>query len=226
MQQNLSVITTADGSHSIFNSLLKEHYHSVHGAINESQHVFIEAGLKKILEQKTKINLLEVGLGTGLNVLLTAICLEENNIDKQIYYTAIEPYPLSKEIISQLNYKELFKSATTKKNSDTIHESEFGETHMLASNLSFIKTHNTLQQTTFNTTFDLVYFDAFAPSKQPELWSIAIFEKLFNCMNTDSILVTYCAKGEVKRNLKAAGFIVETLPGPPGKREMTRAKKK
>lgn len=220
----LNIITTNDGSHSIFNSELNEHYHSVHGAINESKHIFINAGLQKILEQKTKINLLEVGLGTGLNILLTAIFLQKKN-NHIVNYTALEPYPLSSEIIGQLNYQQQL-STDVENIMQSIHESDFNTIISISNNLTFTKIKEPLQKIDFTKKFDLIYFDAFAPRVQPELWTKEIFEKIHSNMNPNSILVTYCAKGEVKRNLKAAGFIIEALPGPPGKREMTRAIKK
>lgn len=220
----LNIITTKDGGHSIFNSALNEHYHSVHGSVNESQHVFINAGLNKILEQKKEhINILEVGLGTGLNVLLTISNIQNNNTQTNIQYTAIEPFPLNTYITNKLNYPEIItlKNSTTIFN--TIHNSSFNSTVLLFDHFIFIKHKLPLQQITFTNRFDLIYFDAFAPRVQPELWETTIFKKLFENMNTGAVLVTYCAKGEVKRNLKIAGFEVETLPGPPGKREMTRA---
>jgi len=220
----LNIITTDDGSHSIFNSALNEHYHSTHGAIKESQHVFINAGLQKFLEQKPdQINILEVGLGTGLNVLLTLLYLQKNNIKIPVNYFALEPYPLQKEITEQLNYKTILNYDRAETILRSIHECATNTPIELNSTLSFTRIENKLQQEIFATKFDLVYFDAFAPQVQPELWEKEIFEKLYANMNPQTILTTYCAKGEVKRNLKAAGFIVEGLPGPPGKREITRA---
>lgn len=220
----LNIITTDDGSHTIFNSTLNEHYHSIHGSVNESQHVFINAGLQKLLEQQpTQINILEVGLGTGLNVLLTLLHLQKNNIQIPVNYFALEPYPLQKEITEQLNYTTILNYDNAETILRSIHGCVANTPIELSNSFLFTRIENTLQQEIFATKFDLVYFDAFAPQVQPELWEKEIFEKLYANMNPQGILATYCAKGQVKRNLKAAGFIVEALPGPTGKREMTRA---
>ena len=206
--------TTADGSLTIWVPKLDEHYHSIHGAMTESQHVFIDAGLNAI--QKNEIHLLEVGLGTALNARLTC----EQRKEKQIHYLAIEKFPLNKEEIKKVREKGRHKEAE-------ILSIEPGQPVELEP--GFTVELSTIDVKVFNKsqpTFDLVYFDAFAPSAQPELWTQEVFQGLYDAMNLGGILVTYCAKGSVKRMLKKVGFQVEVLPGPPRKREMTRAWKR
>lgn len=206
--------TTADGSLTIWVPKLDEHYHSIHGAMTESQHVFIDAGLNAI--QKNEIHLLEVGLGTALNARLTC----EQRKEKQIHYLALEKFPLNKEEIQKVREKGSHKEAE-------ILSIEPGQPVELEP--GFTVELRTIDVKVFNKsqpTFDLVYFDAFAPSAQPELWTQEVFQGLYDAMNLGGILVTYCAKGSVKRMLKKVGFQVEVLPGPPRKREMTRAWKR
>jgi tRNA U34 5-methylaminomethyl-2-thiouridine-forming methyltransferase MnmC len=226
------LITTEDGSHSLYVEELNERYHSIHGAIQESKHVFIEAGLKQIAsvrnfkEKKNEIAILEIGLGTGLNALLTMI---ENQQQKlAIDYTALEAYPVSADLIMALNYTDLLISSTNSKTMlqqffDGIHLSEWGPTTEISEKFKLNKIKNTLQQVQFQSKFNLVYFDAFGPSVQPEMWTDEVFSKIRNAMAENGILVTYCAKGSVKRILKNIGFEIQSLQGPPGKREMIRA---
>lgn len=226
-----TLIKTADGSHSLFVEELNEHYHSIHGAIQESKHVFIEAGLKPFIlvpeisdkGRKHPLNILEIGLGTGLNALLTFIETEQSSL--KVEYTAIEAYPVSRDLISQLNYVELLEEQKYKPVYNLIHECEWNTTVPLSNHFTFLKMHNTLQDVVLERTFRLIYFDAFGPGVQPEMWSAEVFTKLFAVIEPGGCLVTYCAKGEVKRTLKRVGFVVESLPGPPGKREMVRALK-
>ncbi|MBI9064538.1 MAG: tRNA (5-methylaminomethyl-2-thiouridine)(34)-methyltransferase MnmD [Marinilabiliaceae bacterium] len=209
---------SGDGSHTLYVPELEEHYHSVNGAINESMHVFIEAGLKQC--QKDTISILEIGLGTGLNAYLT-LC---NKSDKSIRYHALEKYPVSEELANQLNFvpgddKEgqvLFRK---------LHHLPWNQMELLTADFLLHKQETDLLSVVFNSTYDLVYFDAFAPEKQPEMWSDEIFSKIYQAMNSGGILTTYCAKGVIRRRLQACGFIVERLPGPKGKREMIRATK-
>lgn len=214
------IITTADGSQTIFLPELNEHYHSIHGALSESMHVFIEAGLQFALASgKKEIHLLEVGFGTGLNALLT---LREAGKEKvNIFYTALEPFPLTSEIISNYNISQI----------NEIQPGWFSLLHAAPPNIwttienyfHFRKITERLEDISFDTTFDLVYFDAFGPRAQPEIWSADNFKKIFAAMNPDGILVTYCSKGEVRRTMQAVGFTVTKLSGPRGKREMVRA---
>ncbi len=216
------VIKTEDGSHSLFVEELNEHYHSIHGAIQESKHVFIESGLKHIaIADKSKISILEIGLGTGLNAFLTF--LENETLNRNIHYTTIEAFPIDMTIVNQLNYPNLLGNESKKDIFTSIHSSAWELENSLSPNFTLLKIKDTLQNIKFTSTFDLVYFDAFGPQVQPDMWKESIFAKIANALHTGSILVTYCAKGEVKRTLKRTGFLVESLPGPPGKREMIRA---
>jgi tRNA U34 5-methylaminomethyl-2-thiouridine-forming methyltransferase MnmC len=224
MQRQL--IITADGSHSIYVRELDEQYHSKHGAIQESKHVFINAGLKKAIEDNKnlgEINILEIGLGTGLNALLTFI--ETQNTAIKINYTAIEAFPVSIDFVEQLNYSELLCSDFSKNILNEIHTCVWEQSVELSPHFIFHKMENTLQKTILKNNYNLVYFDAFGPRVQLEMWTEDVFEKIYQAMLPKGILVTYCAKGEVKRTLKKVGFVVESLPGPPGKREMTKAEK-
>lgn len=208
---------TADGSNTLYVPELKEHYHSIHGAVAESEHVYMQAGLKYAEQFFEEIKLLEVGLGTGLNLYLTL-----KNAHKKVSYTAIEPYPLTIELINNIAYRVIDFEIQIK-----IHSAECNLWHKHSDFFSFFKRNEKLETLSLQPQiFNLVYFDAFAPTVQPELWTNLVFEKLYQAMQKDAILVTYCCKGEVKRNLIKAGFFVEKLPGPPGKREMLRAIKK
>jgi tRNA U34 5-methylaminomethyl-2-thiouridine-forming methyltransferase MnmC len=227
------VIITNDGSHSLYVKALDEHYHSINGAIQESMHIFINAGLRHILSDKMnfykKINILEIGLGTGLNALLTFA--EIQNLDIFINYIAIEAYPIHKELVDKLNYVTLLNTKN-KNNVDLnsifqrIHTSEWEIQIPFSHQFTFHKIKNKLQTANFNKMYNLIYFDAFAPTVQPEMWTEEVFVTLFSVLIKNGILVTYCAKGEVKRILKKIGFTVYSLQGPSGKREMVRAIKK
>ena len=206
--------TSADGSLTIWVPKLDEHYHSIHGALTESQHVFIDAGLHAIY--KKEINLLEVGLGTALNARLTC----EQRKDREINYLALEKFPLNSEEIQKVKEAGGNKEAA-------ILAIESGKPVEIEEGFTFeLSTIDVRKFNWITPRFDLVYFDAFAPSAQPELWSEDIFQSLFDAMHSGGALVTYCAKGVVKRTLKKVGFEVEALPGPPRKREMTRAWKR
>ena len=213
------IIITLDGSSSIYIPAWKEHYHSHHGAIQEAKHVFIKNGLlEKSNEEELKI--LEVGFGTGLNCLLT---LQSKPKNQQINYHGLEAFPLEKEEIAQLNYRELLEQNTVAY-FENLHQGSWNEVFKVEEFFILHKIQMLLLECKLEVnSFDLIYFDAFGPRVQPEMWTIEIFEKMFACMKKDGIFVTYCAKGQVKRDLKAVGFEVETLPGPPGKREMIRA---
>jgi tRNA U34 5-methylaminomethyl-2-thiouridine-forming methyltransferase MnmC len=214
------IVTTKDGSHSIYVRALDEYYHSIHGAITESQHVFIEAGLKQL--NKSHIRILEMGFGTGLNALLTLD--ESNEPDKSIYYTGIEKYPLERTITDSLNYESIADLALPGM-LKRIHESIWQKEVLIKPGFILKKLKCDIHDLEQKDEYDLVYFDAFAPEKQPELWTENLFSRIFQSMTSHSILTTYSSKGMVRRNLKAAGFRVEKIPGPPGKREMTRAYK-
>jgi len=213
---------TEDGSHTLFVPGLNETYHSTHGAIQESMHVFIEAGLKKV-KNKT-INVLEIGFGTGLNTFLTL--LEAKKTESIIKYTSLEAFPLEMSLVSQLNYtSELKLKDSIGELFNKLHEVEWESGQSITNEFELKKLKIKLDNFNASEMYDVIYFDAFAPQIQPEMWKVSVFEKMFNCLNNSGILVTYCAKGVVKRGLKEVGFNVESIPGPPGKREMTRAHK-
>lgn len=211
---------TEDGSITIYLPELDEHYHSVHGAIQESLFVFVGNGLQHLSHNGT-VKIFEIGFGTGLNALLTLDFALRNGID--VDYCAIEKYPLAEDEYSQLNY--VGKYPHLKDAFMLMHQSEWGCAVQITSNFKLTKIHGDLVHCDIGDGFNLVYQDAFAPDKQPELWSEEIFKRLFDAMAPDGTLVTYSAKGQVRRNMQSAGFTVERLPGPPGKREMLRANK-
>lgn len=214
---------TSDGSHSLFLPELNEQYHSRHGAIQESNHVFIQSGLAEVSRLKKNISILEVGLGTGLNAFLTFLYARQHRL--HITYHAIEAFPLNQEIIQQLNYPEVLNADEARCVFESIHTAAGKENIQLSAGFSFKKYLHCLQEFQSETQYDLIYFDAFAPEKQPELWEEYIFSNMYNALNSHGILVTYCAKGYVRRNMIAAGFVTERIPGPPGKRQMIRAVK-
>ena len=222
-----TIIKTADGSHSLYIKELNEHYHSIHGAIQESKHVFINAGLKQIStnpDLTSEINILEIGLGSGLNAFLSFIEAEQQSL--KINYTAIEAFPLNAGLIEQLNYVECLDAEKYKSFFSRIHTSEWEKSIVFSNHFTIFKINNKLQNVVFENKFNLIYFDAFGPQVQPEMWTEVVFAKLFSTLEPMGSLVTYCAKGEVKRTLKKIGFIIESLAGPPGKREMVRAVRK
>jgi len=200
-------------------------YHSIHGAIQESMHVFVQAGLKDsgIFDWVGVQGVLEIGFGTGLNALLTLI--EADRHENRLYYTAIELYPLSETEIRELNYCEQLNLPHYKPLFEKMHQCEWGEMIEITTNFRLTKMKCNLVDFTTENLFYIIYFHAFAPAAQPHLWTKEVFEKLYNMMCPGRILVTYCSKGDVKRAMQAEGFIVEKIPGPPGKREMIRGRK-
>lgn len=218
----LKVLVTKDGSHTLFSEQFNEIYHSRHGALQESMHVFIAAGFEYVARNKEKIRLLEIGFGTGLNALLTLQA--QVSLNKQVEYYSVEPYPVPLELIRELNYVSLMQNQGIDLFFMEMHKAAWDQDETIGSQFILHKMENKLEDILLPPDFfDLIYFDAFAPEKHPALWTIAIFEKMFRCLKNDGVLVTYCAKGNFKRNLKAAGFKIESLPGPSGKREMVRA---
>ena len=217
---NLEIIITEDGSSSIINKDINECYHSTSGAINESEHIYIENGL--LACEKKDINTLEIGFGTGLNALLTQIICDKNKIKNN--YHSIENLQISTTKYLALNYCKQLNIKND--NFIKMHSSSWGEKITISKYFSLLKINIDLQ--TFHPTikYDLIYFDAFSPNKQPELWTYDIFKKLYNNLNKNGVLVTYCAKGAFKRILKKVGFEVFSLKGPIGKREITQAMKR
>lgn len=214
------VILTDDGSHSVYLSELDVTYHSTHGAIRESEHVFIAAGLREIRNvfPDAPLSILEMGYGTGLNVFLTAI--ESRNYEHPVRYVGLEAYPLEMAAAATLNYpdrlghEELF---------NTIQIAPWGSPVSVHDFFRILKLATSLEAYACMDRFHLIYFDAFAPEAQPELWTEDVFRRLSQCMYPGGALVTYCSKGDVRRAMQRAGWRVEKLKGPPGKREMVRA---
>jgi tRNA U34 5-methylaminomethyl-2-thiouridine-forming methyltransferase MnmC len=217
-----SLILTQDGSHSLLHEQLNETYHSTHGAIQESKHVFIEKGLMEFPPGKQeKLRVLEVGFGTGLNALLAFEFGERSS--RTVEYHTLEAFPLSRDIWSQLNYVESLGMRDT---FEMLHSVSWGNTHLLGKHFEFCKTNVLLQDAALLAgNYNVVFFDAFAPSKQPEMWTEGVLSKVCDAIAPGGIFVTYCAKGQLKRDLRSIGMLVETLPGPPGKKEMVRARR-
>lgn len=213
------LLDTQDGSHTLISKRFGVSYHSKYGAIKESEHVFIDAGLKaRMLRDKNPISILEYGFGTGLNAYLSFLCAQQHKRD--ISYTGIEAYPISQDLATTLNYPQVLQVPPS--TYLQLHELDWDTPHHLSTHFSFTKILGQIEDQVFNAQFDVLFFDAFAPTAQPELWEEQLLQKAFQALKPGGIFVTYCAKGVVKRTLKAIGFKVEALPGPPGKREMTR----
>ena len=216
----MQVILTKDGSHTIYLPELKESFHSINGAISESRHVFIDAGLNSRL--LNSMNVFEMGFGTGLNALLTWIECKKQG--RKVNYHTVEMDPLKDEMIRKLNYEEILElNQEERLMFRLMHDAPWGKDTLMDNHFSLYKSQMSLLDFDFTEKYDLIYFDAFSPEKQPDIWKHEIFEKLFATMNPGAILTTYCAKGKVKRLFKEIGFETEMLPGPPGKREMIRA---
>ncbi len=218
----IKIIETKDGSHSLYHEDLDETYHSGHGAYTESQFVFIDKGLNYLLERKQpkKVTILEIGFGTGLNAILTLAKAME--LEQEITFISLEPFPLSDELISSLNYKKFLPEAIHSY-FDQLHLAPWEEEVQITPNFKLKKLKLGLEKFTSAAPIDLVYFDAFAPSKQPEMWTVDYLKKAVDEMGGNSLFVTYCAQGQFRRNLISLGLEAEKIPGPPGKREMVRA---
>jgi tRNA U34 5-methylaminomethyl-2-thiouridine-forming methyltransferase MnmC len=221
MQRVLTL--TKDGSHTISIPEMNVTYHSHHGAIQESQHVFIHAGFR--YQQETDptqpVRILEIGFGTGLNVLLTLIAAVER--DTIVQYTAIEQFPLDNDKAAALNYCAQLDREDLTDSFTHMHTAEWNKEIRLSPAFSFRKIEADILSWAPDEKFTLVYYDAFAPAAQPHLWTADVFTKIFETLEPGGILVTYCSKGDVRRAMQAAGFVVTKIPGPPGKREMVRA---
>lgn len=217
----MQIITTEDGSHSIESIEYQGvTYHSIHGAIQETQTVFIDAALHFKAAQQKQLHILEIGLGTGLNALMTYREALKNGYT--VHYTAIEAYPLPAHVTEQLNYPQQLGDETLGNVLKNIHKNE-NQWVELSPQFHFYKRIALFQSLNEQNVYDVVYYDAFAPSAQPDLWEPEQFKRVFDAMKNGGVLTTYCAKGSVKRALKSVGFVIESLPGPKGKREMTRA---
>ncbi|MFT5751275.1 MAG: tRNA U34 5-methylaminomethyl-2-thiouridine-forming methyltransferase MnmC [Flavobacteriales bacterium] len=222
------IITTGDGSKTIQISDWDEQYHSKHGAIQEARHVFLGMGLQHYVA-KTKpdttqpISILEMGFGTGLNALLTLF--EAQELKVKLDYTGVEAYPVSDEEAAAMDYASQIAQPEALQYYEQMHALPCEEPHDITTDFTLTKRQQRFENIMDHDQFDLVYFDAFGARVQPELWDEAIFEKMYTALRKSGVLVTYAAKGSVRRAMQAVGFIVERLPGPPGKREMLRATK-
>lgn len=215
------IIVTADGSSTIHLPELNESYHSKHGAIQEAKHVFIKNGLSLFYEKN--ISILEIGFGTGLNSFITF--LEAPKFHLKIDYVGVEAYPVSSEEIEKINYVSELRVEEFKEVFSEMHGQEWDIKNRLSSNFSLTKRKCFFEEIKDENVFNLIYFDAFGARVQPELWTEDIFEIMYKSLKLNGVLVTYCAKGSVRRALLKVGFLVEKLAGPPGKREMLRATK-
>lgn len=212
------IIKTADGSDTIYVPEMDEHYHSVYGAVSESRHIFINSGF--MFCESGTVRIFEAGFGTGLNAFLTAQAAISSG--REVFYTSVEKYPLQESIIKSLNYNELIPCGRL---FELIHSCKWNEPVRLCSNFTLTKLKADLITDEITGEYEVVYFDAFGPEKQPEIWSREVFRKISDVMLAGSILVTYSVKGDVKRLLKESGFSIELLPGPKGKRHIMRAVK-
>ena len=219
----MEIFATGDGSHSLYHATLNETYHSRHGALTESRHVFMQNGLAYFLSinRKEPVRIFEVGFGTGLNALLA--CQLAQDTLRKMEYTGLEPFPLPPEQALQLNYCELTGRPGDVGVFHQMHGAGWTTAHALSPFFTFLKLRTTLQDWTPVGAYDVIFFDAFAPSRQPELWDVDQLRKISRQLAPGGVLVTYCAKGQFKRDLRTLGLNVESIPGPPGKREMVRA---
>lgn len=218
---NIQHILTSDGSSTLFSPVFNQHYHSIHGAIQESMHVFIQAGLHALPDSSDQFRIFEMGFGTGLNALLTHL----HRGQRQIHYLGVEAYPIESEHVLQLNYPSQLEIPEVAPIFQQLHQSPWGEPVDIEPGFICEKHHTTLDKFLFSDKIDLIYYDAFAPTSQPELWTEEVMAQMAAILSPGGIFVTYSAKSSVRRGLQDAGLIVEKIPGPPGKREMIRARK-
>jgi tRNA U34 5-methylaminomethyl-2-thiouridine-forming methyltransferase MnmC len=218
----ISVYKTADQSHTLYNEELDETYHSRNGAVEESRYVFLKQGFELKAAQQHALSILEIGFGTGLNALLTLIEAEESRT--RCHYHSLETFPLPADLVHTLNYTD-FVEEQYQEQFELIHRAAWNEPVAVTGYFTLHKISESIHNYQPQTGFDLVYFDAFGPDKQPDMWTQSVFDKLHAWMNRGGILVTYSSKGDVRRAMKQAGFEVERLPGPPRKRHMLRAVK-
>lgn len=217
------LFVTSDGSHSLQSHTYGVSYHSRYGAIQETRHIFIDAALLLKALVQSDIAVLELGFGTGLNALMTLLEAQKRGL--QIRYTTLEAYPIEPELAARFNYLEQLQATELQAAFLELHRCPTDRWVDIQADFSFFKRHIQFQEMDFDAAFDVVYFDAFAPGAQPELWEAPMMEQVFRALKPGGVMTTYCAKGAVKRTLRDIGFELEALPGPPGKREMTRATK-
>ena len=220
------IVTTGDGSTTIQITDWNEQYHSMHGAVQEARHVFLKMGLDFWMNEnpdQNSLHILEIGFGTGLNALLTLIHTEKSSVN--LLYEGVEAYPVSSEELAQLNYLEAADAQVFEAVFEKMHQTPWEQTETITEAFQLKKRKQTFETLEDQDQHDLIYFDAFGARVQPELWEEPIFEKMYRALKAGGVLVTYAAKGSVRRAMQAVGFKVERLPGPPGKREMLRAVK-
>ncbi len=220
MKRNIFI--TKDGSTSIHLPEIDEQYHSTHGAIQEAYHVFIKHGLD-LFNNKATITILEIGFGTGLNCFISYLESVKRNL--KINYTGIEAYPVTDNEFLQLNYIEELNAQNHEQIFAKMHHSTWENKNNISTNFSLTKRKQFFKDISDKNKFDLIYYDAFGAKVQPNLWTEYMFKIMYNALKNNGVIVTYSAKGSVRRAMQAVGFIVERLPGPKGKREMLRAKK-
>lgn len=212
------IIITSDGSSTIHLPDWDEQYHSKNGSINETYHVFINSGLKQVKTEE--VSILEIGFGTGLNCFITYLASK-----RKIDYVGVEAYPVTAEEVKKMNFISVLEAEKESDMFDKIHEVSWDEKHQISDRFSLLKRKQFFEDIEDKDVFNLIYFDAFGARVQPQLWTEEIFKKMFDALKVDGVLVTYSAKGSVRRAMQAVGFMVERLTGPPGKREMLRATK-
>lgn len=217
----MPIITTQDGSQSVFSEKYGVTYHSRFGAVTESAHVFINAGLRYKAAVQREIAILETGFGTGLNAFMSWLEAERRNL--HIRYLGLEAFPISEADALSLGYPLALGAPEREADFLRLHQCEWERPYEFSECFTFEKSKTRIEDFARPAAFDLIYFDAFAPQSQPELWTEEVFARMFESLKPEGVLVTYCAQGHFKRTLKKVGFSVERLQGPPGKREMTRA---
>lgn len=222
-EDSLELIITGDGSHTIFNKNLKEYYHSTFGAITESQCVFFDNGLSKYINQLPVISVLETGFGTGLNAFMAF--LESEKYNQKIYFSGLEMFSLPISTIDDLNYTQHLNASNYKREFKALHDCAFEIEIKISNNFYFKKIAENIAKHKIKNEYNIIFFDAFAPEINEELWRIDVLQNMFDSLKKNGTLVTYCSKGVFKRNLKSVGFNVMNVPGPPGKREITLATK-
>jgi len=216
----VQVIKTKDGSNTLLHQQYNEIYHSRNGAYSEAMHVFVNAGLFYQLQFFDTISILEVGFGSGLNCILSLA-----NNTKKINYTGVDVLPIEWNTVVELGYPLLESVKAVESDYRKIIDAKWNSKHQINDNFILTKLTNCMLGIELPKLYNLVYFDAFAPNVQPNMWHIDVFKKIYENLETGAVLVTYCAKGQVKRDLMEVGFTIEKLEGPPGKREMIRATK-
>jgi tRNA U34 5-methylaminomethyl-2-thiouridine-forming methyltransferase MnmC len=219
------IINTKDNSKTLLIPEMNETYHSTNGAVAESKHIYINYGLTNVTTSSETINVLEMGFGTGLNAILTLDYASK--FKQKIYYFTVEKYPVTLNEIIELDYPSALDLQNIKSDFLSLHELNFKTEHEINPHFSFSKHHADLKEIVLpKNKFQIIYFDAFAPQHQPDLWTLEILQKMYDSLAPDGFLITYCAQGQFKRNLKTVGFEIIPLPGPAGKREITKAIKK